>query len=454
VNETHEFTRGLISGLTLTTELLNVVGIAMLLVWIEPMGSIAIVVLVGAAGVGYYRLARSRLLQWGRARQYHEGMRIQQLQQGLGGVKEVKLLGREAEFLRQYAVHNVGAATMQARQDTLQQLPRIWLELLAVITLATVVLASIAQGRPIETLIPTLGLFAAAAFRLIPSANRILGTVQNVRYTLPVINTLYAELKSFQGAQLSECAELSRFRQGLALESICYSYPAAEKPTLHNINLTVKCGAAVGFIGGSGAGKSTLVDLILGLLTPTSGMVRVDGIDIQTNLRAWQNQIGYVPQSIFLTDDTLRRNVAFGVTESQIDEASVWQAICAAQLEEFVSELPQGLDTVVGERGVRISGGQRQRIGIARALYRDPTVLVLDEATSSLDIATESGVVDAVRALHGKKTILIVAHRPSTIAHCDHVYRLEQGRVIEEISRHRTRCPLHEKKSISAVQTS
>ena len=193
----------------------------------------------------------------------------------------------------------------------------------------------------------------------------------------------------------------------------------------------------VGFIGTSGAGKSTLVDILLGLLTPDTGEVRVDGKDIQANLRNWQDQIGYVPQSIFLTDDTLRRNVAFGLADEQIDDAAVQRAIRAAQLEEFVAGLPDGLETLVGERGIRLSGGQRQRIGIARALYHDPAVLVLDEATSALDTDTELGVMQAVTALQGNKTILIVAHRLSTVEHCDRLYRLEQGMVVAEKVRRR-----------------
>ncbi len=195
--------------------------------------------------------------------------------------------------------------------------------------------------------------------------------------------------------------------------------------------MTIARGTSVGFIGTSGAGKSTLVDVILGLLTPENGHVMVDGIDVQTNLRGWQDQIGYVPQSIFLTDDSLRRNVAFGLSDDLIDDLAVARALKAAQLDGFVSSLSQGMDTLVGERGVRLSGGQRQRIGIARALYHDPAVLVLDEATSALDTATEKGVMEAINALQGDKTVLIVAHRLSTVANCDWVYRMEQGRVVE-----------------------
>ncbi len=216
------------------------------------------------------------------------------------------------------------------------------------------------------------------------------------------------------------------------MKEVSFSYPGTTTPVIRDISLTVQRGESVGFIGASGAGKSTLVDLILGLLAPEKGEILVDGGNIQSDMRNWQHQIGYVPQTIFLTDDTLRRNVAFGLPEKLIDNAAVGRAIRAAQLEEFISTLPDGIETIVGERGVRLSGGQRQRIGIARALYHDPAVLVLDEATSSLDTDIERGVMQAVYALRGSKTIIIVAHRVSTVEHCDRLYRLDQGMVVAE----------------------
>ena len=287
------------------------------------------------------------------------------------------------------------------------------------------------QGRALEAVLPTLGLFAAAAFRLMPSVSRVLSAVQSLRYGLPVIDILIEELKLATPEIAGTYSPATPFHAVLELRHVTYAYPGAAESALKDISLTIRHGESIGFIGTSGAGKSTLVDILLGLLTPDTGEVRMDGSDIQSNLRNWQNQIGYVPQSIFLTDDTLRRNVGFGLANEQIDDAAVQRAIQAAQLEEFVNSLPGGLDTLVGERGIRLSGGQRQRIGIARALYHDPAVLVLDEATSALDTATERDVMQAVRALQGSKTILIVAHRLSTMAHCNWLYRLEQGRVVE-----------------------
>lgn len=433
VTEINLFTHtGLTSGMTLLTELFVVLGVSALLLAVEPLGALLVVSTLALAGWGFNRLTRNPIVRWGEARQYHDGLRIQHLQQGLGSAKDVKLLGREADFVAQYRLHNVGNARFGQRQATLTHLPRLWLELLAVVGLAALVLVMIWQRKPLGGLLPTLGLFAAVAFRLMPSANRVLTAIQNIRYALPVIEALYSELRLTAGTKVPPHGGPLTFKSALTLDQVSFNYPNAETPALRGVSLSIARGASVGFIGGSGAGKSTLVDIILGLLSPDTGTVKVDGVDIQTNLRGWQDQIGYVPQSIFLTDDTLRRNIGFGLSNDQIDEAAVWRAVHAAQLDEFVNELPEGLGTLVGERGIRLSGGQRQRIGIARALYHDPAVLVLDEATSSLDAATERGVMEAVRALHREKTVLIVAHRLSTVEHCDRLFRIERGRVVEE----------------------
>lgn len=433
VNEVTVLTlTGLMYAMMFLTEFLVLIGISILLFVVEPLGALLVISTLCLAGWGFSRLTHSYILRWGKARQYHDGLRIQHLQQGLGGVKDVKLLGRESDFIAQYQLHNVGTTQVGARQATLQALPRLWLELLAVTGLAALVLVIIGQGKSIETLLPTLGLFAAAAFRLMPSVNRVIGAIQGVRFALPVIENIHNEFNMLDTTDASQMNSPLPFKNNLTLDQVSFNYPSTETLALRSVSLSIAQGASVGFIGESGAGKSTLVDIILGLLAPVSGAVKIDGIDIQTNIRGWQDQIGYVPQSIFLTDDTLRRNVAFGIPSEQIDDAAVWHAIQSAQLEQFVEGLPDRLETIVGERGVRLSGGQRQRIGIARALYHEPSVLVLDEATSSLDTDTESEVMDAVRALKGNKTLIIIAHRLSTIEHCDHLFRLEQGRLVNE----------------------
>ena len=421
------------SGMLMATELLVMVGVTGLLLLVEPVGAIlAMLVFCGSAWL-FNRVTRERISRWGIERHTHDGLRLQHLQQGLGGAKDVKLLGRENEFLAQFQTHNAKSTRVWRLQATLQSYPRLMFEMLAVCGLAVLVLSMLAQQRDLATIVPTLGLFAAAAFRLMPSVNRILTAVQNLRYTLPVIGSLHRECQmSAPDLKASSVPGLPQFTDELTVSNLIYRYPGAARSALNGVSLSIKRGESVGLIGASGSGKSTLVDVMLGLLQPDSGEVKFDGEDVQKRLRYWQDQIGYVPQTIYLTDDTLRRNVAFGLRDDEIDESAVTRAIKSAQLDVFVGTLPDGLDTIVGERGVRLSGGQRQRIGIARALYHDPAVLVLDEATSALDTATESGVMQAVSALHGSKTIVIVAHRLSTVEKCDRLVRLDAGRIVAE----------------------
>jgi len=423
----------LMAGLQLLTEGLIMIGILVLLLVVQPFGALLVGTVLGTTVWVFLKITHRRLVTWGADRHLHDGLRIQHLQQGLGGARDVKLLGRESVFVAQYEIHNQATARASRHSQTLQQLPRLLLEFLAVLGLSLLVLTMVIRGQSLELVLPTLGLFGAAAFRLLPAANRLLQAIQNVRYALPVVDVLHAEVTSLGGdAAPRRAGRHDAFRSDLSLENVSFGYAGAPAPALNGISLRVSRGTTVGFIGSSGAGKTTLVDVVLGLLEPTAGRVLVDGVDIRNDPRAWQDQIGYVPQNVFLTDDTLRRNVAFGVPDADIDDALIWRALEAARLADFVKSHASGLATQVGERGVRLSGGQLQRIGIARALYHDPPVLVLDEATSALDTATEQEVMRAVDALRGEKTVLIVAHRLTTVERCDHIFRLAEGRVVDQ----------------------
>lgn len=424
-----QFASAVMSGTTLVSECLVLFGVAALLLYAEPLGAVFVGGSLALAGYVFYRLTRERILRWGSARQHHEGQRLQCLQQGLGGVRDVKLLGREQQFVAAYETHNSANAAVGKRQSIITALPRLWLEVLTVAGLAGLVLAMIYQGKPVEAIVPTLGLFAAAAFRLMPSANKVLNALQNLRYNLPVIDTLHAERALLAAQPAAGARKRLPFAQGLRLEKLSYRYPGAEGEVLAGVELDIARGTTVGFVGPSGAGKSTLINLVLGLLAPSGGRILADGRDIGENLRAWQACIGYVPQAVFLIDDSLRRNIAFGLSDDEIDDAAVWRAVASAQLADFVAGLPEGLDTRVGERGVRLSGGQCQRIGIARALYYDAPLLVLDEATSALDNETEAAVIETVESLRSSRTIFIVAHRLTTIARCDQVFEVKAGRV-------------------------
>lgn len=423
-----------ITGLTqIATESLVVSAIVGLLFWYEPMGAMFLIVLFTSAGGVLLFVSKGATLRWGKERQFHEGQRVKHLQQGFGGVKDAILLGCQEAMVNQFQGHNFHSLRASRMQSTFQQYPRLWLEFVSILGLAIIVTSSVKSGGDITTLIPTLGVFAAAAFRMIPSANRLLTSMQAIRFGSPAVERIYAELTQLHMPSSPRPKRgVSEAVQSIRFEQVGFGYEGATSPALKNIDLSIAHGEVIGVIGTSGAGKSTLIDLMLGLLSPSHGRIVVDGADIVQNMGGWQARVGYVPQSIYLMDDTLRRNIAFGCEEDEIDEVAVEAAIDAAQLRYLIEELPEGANTVLGERGVRLSGGQRQRIGIARALYRNPSVLVLDEATSALDSETETAVMDAVNALKGNKTVIIVAHRLSTLKSCDRIYRLSAGKVVAE----------------------
>ena len=417
--------------LSIMTDSLVTLGLFSLLIKLEPIGSLTTLAVFGLSAYLFRRFTSARIKKWGIAQNNYRRMIIQHLQQGLGGVKDVKILGREEYFTSEYSDQLLGSAAVVRRYNVSQMMPRTGLEILTITGLAVLVSTMVVSGKDLSSVLPVLGLFGAAAFRLVPAVSRMVIMVQTIAINRPIVNELFHDL-SLRTSHSPKRQSHDGFAQVLEVSELSFKYETAPTNALSNVSLRVKRGEAVGLVGPSGSGKSTLVDVLLGLMAPASGAVLVDGVNVQDRIRWWQDQIGYVPQSIFLTDDTLRRNVAFGLPKSEIDNAAVDAAIRAAQLEEFVNSLPLGLETVVGERGVRLSGGQRQRIGIARALYHNPDVLVLDEATSSLDTETEHGVMQAVQALQGEKTVIIVAHRLSTVEYCDRLYRLESSRIVDE----------------------
>ena len=436
--------------LSIMTDSLVTLGLFSLLIKLEPIGSLTTLAVFGLSAWLFRRFTNAKIKRWGEAQNNYRGAIIQHLQQGLGGVKDVKILGREDYFISEYSEQLVGNAAVARRFSVSQLLPRTGLEILTIAGLAVLVSTMVVSGEDLNSVLPVLGLFGAAAFRLVPAVSRMVSMVQTIAVNRPVVKELFHDL-ALRTSNTPKRQDHDGFAQEVEVNDLSFKYETAPTNALTSVSLRVKRGEAVGLVGPSGSGKSTLVDVLLGLLDPASGAVLVDGINVQDRIRWWQDQIGYVPQSIFLTDDTLRRNVAFGLPKSEIDDAAVDAAIRAAQLEEFVKALPLGLETVVGERGVRLSGGQRQRIGIARALYSNPDVLVLDEATSSLDTETEHGVMQAVQALRGNKTVIIVAHRLSTVEYCDRLYRLESSRIVDEgtfdevMSRSRNISDLNEK---------
>lgn len=415
--------------LSILSELFILVGISVMLLIIDPVASVIVGVLAAASALVLDRLTKNRMRRWGATKQEHQALSLRAIQEGLGGIKDAKILSREDYFLENYARHAGVLAAMAERYSVVSVVPRLWNELLGVTSLCVLAFILLWQGMPLSALVPTLGVFGAAAFRMLPSVNRVSMAAQNLRYTSELARTITDELRIHKVDSTAVACRPMVLGKSIDLVDVSFRYSDKGSETLHRVTMSIPSGSAVGIIGSSGAGKSTLVDVILGLLRPAQGAVRVDGVDISDNPGGWRRLVGYVPQAIYLSDNTIRANVAFGIPEAHIDDKAIAKAIRAAQLDEFVATLPDGVHTFVGERGVRLSGGQRQRIGIARALYHDPQVLVLDEATSALDTETEAGVMEAVNALHGTKTLVVVAHRLSTISSCDRIYRLERGRV-------------------------
>ena len=418
------------SLLKLFTEAIVLVGVTVLLIYYEPYGAIASIFILGSAGLIFHRKIQSRTVRWGQDRQLHDGFRMQHLQQGFGAIKDIKVLGREDTFLDEFSNRNKLSAESEFKKEFLLELPRLWFEWLTIIGIILLVIIMMNQDKGISSFIPTLGLFAAAAFRLMPSIVRIMNCRYKISYGLPVIETLYKELK----IPIQNKSELIKkdnqiiIKDLIELKKINYSFPKSDKKLFSSIDLNIKCGNSIGLIGKSGVGKTTLINIILGLLKPDSGDVIVGGKSIFHRIRSWQNQIGYVPQHIYLTDDTLRKNVAFGLPESKINDKLTSDALESAQLGKFVASLKKGVNTKVGEFGERLSGGQRQRIGIARALYNKPRILILDECTSSLDPKTEKAIINDVNFLKREKTIIMISHNLFTLSNCDVIYNLtEQG---------------------------
>ncbi len=353
------------------------------------------------------------------------------LLQSISGIKEVKVTRTEDFFLKNFVKYGQRMVTSARWNSTLQNIPRNLIELVSVCSMMAVLGIMIAAGHAIDSLIPSLSAFVMAAVKLLPSANRILASVTQVTFYEPALDNMLKNLDvlSEKTVSVSGGTEPLPLNKEICFRGIDYTYPGGEKKIFDSTDLAIPVGSSVGIVGASGAGKTTAADILLGLLKPQAGQVLADGVDVTENMQGWLSHIGYIPQMIFMLDDTIRENVMFGHAKNKHTDEAVWMALEEAQLADFVRELPDGLDTAVGENGVRLSGGQRQRIGIARALFTNPDVLVFDEATSALD---NEAIMRSINALHGKKTMIIIAHRLTTIEGCDAVYRAGDGKIVKE----------------------
>ena len=429
-NEVGQFSWLTQSVITLLVELSIIFGVIFTLVIVEPIGSLSVISFLSIAIIIFHFITKNKLTLWGIIRQNNLTKMNQHILQGLGGIKVVKYLGKEKYFLNKFSIHNDINKNIQTKITFMGQLPRLYLEFLCVSGLSALIIVMTVQEKPIEVLLPTIGVFAVAAFRMLPSANRILSSINVLKYSTPIINLIYNEFLMFNKNKkllINENDENFIFNKNISLENIKFSYD--KDYVINDISINLKKGSIIGLIGESGSGKSTLVDLILGLFNPNSGIIKVDDKNISDNLNGWQKNIGYVPQSIYLNDDSIKNNIAFGVKENEIDEEKIISALKSAQLYKFISTLESGINTSVGERGVSFSGGQKQRIGIARALYNNPSLLIFDEATSALDVGTEAEIMETIFKFKKDKTIIIIAHRLSTVKKCDLIYKITNGKI-------------------------
>ena len=372
---------------------------------------------------------------------YYSGL-YKWIDQSVMGIKEIKIANKENYFINEYAKCGAGYVNAVQRYNLYNATPRLLIETVAIAGMILYVMISLLQGANVEEIMPQIGLLAVAAMRLIPCANRINNHLTSISYFEPffmgVSDNLQQEIRDenidYDEASYQKKIEVEKLtiKEKIELRDIVYKYPNTEVLIFDHADMEIPIGKSVGIVGTSGAGKTTFVDIMLGLLRLQSGEILADGVEVRDHYQSWLKNIGYIPQTIFMIDSTIRKNVAFGYADEDIDDEKVWRALKEAQLDEFVRGLPEGLDTGIGERGIRLSGGQRQRIGIARALFEDPEVLVLDEATSALDNETEAAIMDSINRLHGRKTLIIIAHRLQTIEKCDMVYRVENGKVDRE----------------------
>ena len=429
--------RVILPSLRLVSNSLLVLAILAFLMLVDPLVTLFC---GGVLGLGYgliYLRFRGKLQRLGATMMDAFENRFLVAQEATGGIKDVKLMGLEATYVKSYSNAARTAAQSGATMGVMSELPRFVLEAITFGTmLALILLMLLKSGGNVTEIVPTLGVIAFSTMRLLPSLQQIYHSLVSIRGASTILDAIVGDFASTPARPLvePEAGQVLKLEKELELSQVSFAYAQADRPTLRGLDLVIPARTTVGIVGGTGAGKTTLVDLILGLLSPDAGKMRVDGVELgPDNLRSWQKTLGYVPQAIYLTDETIASNIAFGVPKDEIDMAAVERAARIAALHDFVmSELPQGYETFVGERGVRLSGGQRQRIGIARALYRDPTLLIMDEATSALDNITERVVMEAVDRIRANKTIILIAHRLSTVKTCDTIFLMERGRLLAQ----------------------
>ncbi|MCF7845556.1 MAG: ABC transporter ATP-binding protein/permease, partial [Candidatus Pacebacteria bacterium] len=419
--------------LQIMTETVIIIAIITLLFIVEPAVTVGTIVILGGVSFLFLKVTKNRMHRYGLRALEERGRSIKAVNEGVGGFKDATIMNRQGWFLKRFEKSIELLARSHIFQQTIKQSVKPVIETIAVTGVLLIALTLLMKGYSIGVLASVLALFVLSLQRLLPAVNEIISSYNGLRYNIYALNPIHKDLTTLEEEvkNKKKKGKKLKLKKEITLKDVSFAYHESEE-VLKNISLSVKKGSAVGLVGSTGSGKTTLVDVILGLLEPIKGKVLVDKKDIRENICEWQKNIGYIPQSIYLSDDTIRNNIAFGIDEKEVDEEKVKKAVKVAQLNEFVDKLKDGVDTFIGERGIRLSGGQRQRIGIARALYDNPEVLIMDEATSSLDNITEKFVIKAIEQLKKERTIIIVAHRLTTVKNCDKLYIIKNGQIIAE----------------------
>lgn len=424
----------LLPVITIVTDLLLIISVLLILMVIDIISSLIVFGFICTILVLYFLLIKKKIKSFGKRQYIINEVLIKQFNQGLGSIKESKILGREHFFDKIYSTHLYEFDKMSKWQQTVSALPSLITQTAVVILVLLLMFIAIARGLHLEAIFISLSFFGMASIRLIPALSRMNASAILIRFYTPGFEEIYPDLKLAMSHRdpidTNNISKSLMFQKDLKIENVSFSYEESNKPVLKQISLTIPKNSTVALVGETGSGKTTLMDIILGLLLPQKGCVSVDGVNISTYLTSWHQKVGYIPQQIYLMDDTIRANIAFGIPDEEVNLENVTSAIQLAQLEEFINDLPEGLKTIIGERGVRISGGQRQRIGIARALYNNPEVLFMDEATAALDNETERAFMNAIDSFRGKRTLIIIAHRLSTVRNVNTIFFLSKGELI------------------------
>ena len=434
--DTERFFQMLLSVFLMLSELLISLLLCVYLFTVDWFITVSVAVILGIFTAIYLLLFKNKAKEYGKINQIYDGKMHQSINQALGAVKDIKILHREKYFVDAFCGYGKKKMRAVRNNNVLGQAPKYVIETVCIGAILLVLVFKLYMGEDLSTMITQLAAFAVAAFKLLPSASKINNFANLIIFLKPSVDLIYRDIKDTEDMKSFELTDaVTDFEikdaDAISVTGLTYRYPHTEKDVLKDVSLKIPLGYAVGLMGPTGAGKSTLADVILGILTPTSGTVCYGNMNVHEHPIKWSKKLAYIQQSIYLADETIRNNVAFGIDDDKIDEEKVWKALEEAQIKDFVKSLPEGLDTMVGERGVRLSGGQRQRIGIARALYDDPEILVLDEATSALDNETETAVMEAIDNLMGRKTLIIIAHRLTTLRNCQKIFKVEGGGVRE-----------------------